>query len=212
MQARLTGNHVALGMAALLLSALALGAEVRCSEAGAQRTSLQSLQDQIDGLAARSDRQLALVDAEASQVGTVVSFALPQNGNPFPGGPSEASVLFDIPGTPLFVLGLEGGQLFGSARLRFAAVDCLGAPFVEGLGGPFAVVFQPAFSGGTTYVGDTSVPPSFFVGGSSRDASGFCEVDVGNGSAFVHPAIAAFVWDEDFVPPFEIVTLRDLAP
>ena len=64
MEARTVRKRLTLATAALLLSVAALGAEVRCSEAGAQRTSLAGLQAEIDLL----QTQLDLLDQEVGVI------------------------------------------------------------------------------------------------------------------------------------------------
>ena len=97
MQARVTNRHLTLGTAALLLSALALGAEVRCSEAGAQRTSLSGLEDQIAAVTARvAELELQAASKPALARYNTDALDMQMSGTPFPLAESRAFQI-DIP-------------------------------------------------------------------------------------------------------------------
>ena len=133
MPARISRKPLTYGAAMLLVSALALGAEVQCSEADAQRVSLASLQAQIDALQSQVDtlEQESLgfqalttvwVDAEGNIVGTALD--------------SDEVVIQTSSGLVAAVVSKDGNpdvfsRLWGRPTAYFLTGDCSGPAYFE---------------------------------------------------------------------------------
>ena len=121
MQARMIPSRLTIATCLLLLGGLALGAEVRCSQANAQRTSLQSLQNQVDGLQDQLDARgpaIRVVDGNGDDIGHLVSW-----------NEGVAEVYLESLGA-LASINRQAGLPTRNNDVLFAEPDCRGQPYV----------------------------------------------------------------------------------
>jgi hypothetical protein len=191
--------------ALLVVAVFALsGAEVQCGSAEA-RLSLADLQAQIDELRDEFNHLPVVVDSAGKRVGTRVLDVT--EGPPL-------DVLFDLAGFPLFAAPVVVSPLVSEfiqlGQVQFQSFDCSGTGFLKREVFPQNLFIPRAGSGVPVYVAESSDPGAILTVNSGLDSEGNC--DIGTETLPYIAAVPVFIWDEEFTPPFEVVTLGDLQP
>ena len=152
----------------------------------------------VAALEAELNRQPVVIDANGEEVGSVVS-ALSYVGT---------SVLFDIEGVPLFVMGVaRDGFLPDFSTLVFESIDCTGQPLVLSPGRPHAPTVRFEATGEVWVGAGFQAGDERQVMTGSKRTNGSCGLEQQPRTvvdAILVPEVQAFT------PPFEVVTRGDL--
>lgn len=160
--------------------------------------------ERLDLIQARLDFEPVLVDANGKEVGTRVTSL----------ESTRPSVMFELEGLPLFVLSVHPNDLRSSngGDLFFQTTNCTGPAFFSQ--NPDEIMpyvwIQRNLTGFPVYVANPDPGAYSQVTVNSRLAQFETACRLDTRTISLAPAIPAFVWQDEFTPPFRVVTRREL--
>ena len=205
----LLGVPALMGAAPALLQLIAR-VDILEAESGAVQQQVEDLEaesalllQENASLRAESDMEPVVIDANGNRVGTVITQHT-GGGNP--------NVMFDLDGFDLFSIYVRPNRLEGqnAAKLRFESDDCSGVPLMRPRGETFTApraFVHEVRNDLPIFLDDRNPANAFEVLTGSFMGEGSSSCIPANNTYTVAPAIPLFVWQDEFTPPFKVVTL-----